>query len=103
LLWLWLLFPKGVSLSPSAGVRDTTRRLVVVTGTSSGLGKATLKALAKRGDSFVICAVRDVDKMRRVAQELGLREDTYAIKELDVRTTMVVSLVCLEAYWFYGR
>lgn len=77
------ILPKGLDFSPkspSVGLKKT----VVVTGASSGLGKATVKALANRGGYFIICAVRDVEKMKQVAQELGLENGSYKIMELNV-------------------
>ncbi|KAG5192242.1 hypothetical protein JKP88DRAFT_5578, partial [Tribonema minus] len=61
-----------------------TKKLCVVTGASSGLGKATVKALADNDDYFVVCAVRDPEKMKRVAEELELRPTSYKIMELDL-------------------
>ena len=42
--------------------------LVVLTGTSSGLGRKTAQALLRTGDYHVIGAVRDLDKMEAVAE-----------------------------------
>merc|ERR1712166_184841 len=44
------------------------RKLVVVTGTSSGLGRKTALALLNSGEYHVIGAVRDIDKMETVAE-----------------------------------
>lgn len=60
------------------------KKTVVLTGTSSGLGKGTLKALCARGDYFVICGVRDVAKMQRVAEELNLDPSLFTIRSLDL-------------------
>ena len=43
------------------------------------------QALAARGDHYVICGVRDPEKMQRVAQELNLSPDVFTIRYLDVR------------------
>lgn len=77
-------FFKPPTLTQGSDAKSTTRKIVVLTGTSSGLGKATLKTLAERGEYYVICAVRDVDKMKAVAEELDLRPDTYKIMQLDL-------------------
>ena len=42
--------------------------LVVVTGTSSGLGKKAALALLRSGEYHVVGAVRDIDKMEAVAE-----------------------------------
>ena len=39
---------------------------MVITGTSSGLGKATTKALLRSGDYHVIGAVRDLEHFGHV-------------------------------------
>ena len=53
------------------GIRIGTRRLVVVTGASSGLGLWAAKALADKGNYFVICAVRSPAKMDQAAKEVN--------------------------------
>lgn len=47
------------------GVKIGLRKLVVVTGASSGLGLQCAKTLAKTGRYFVVMAVRDVEKGKR--------------------------------------
>ena len=45
-------------------------RIVLITGASSGYGKATAKAFADNGDT-VIMAARSVDKLEKAMQEVG--------------------------------
>ena len=47
------------------GVKIGLRKLVVITGASSGLGLNTATTLAKTGRYFVVMAVRDVEKGKR--------------------------------------
>ena len=47
------------------GLRIGLRKLVVITGASSGLGLNTAVTLAKSGRYFVVMAVRDVEKGKR--------------------------------------
>ena len=47
------------------------KRVVVITGTSSGLGKHTAKQLLEDGNWHVIGAVRDLEKMEVVAEVEG--------------------------------
>lgn len=68
----------------AGGLRVGTRNLVVVTGTSSGLGLSTLKALLRKKTYFVVCAVRDVEKMARVAREEGLDMGALTIMKLEL-------------------
>lgn len=65
------------------------------------------KALAARGDHYVICGVRDPEKMQRVAQELNLSPDVFTIRYLDVsRSSWVVdgmfAFVCACVSFFGG-
>jgi protochlorophyllide reductase len=53
------------------------KKLVVVTGTSSGLGKKTAKALLRTGQYHVVGAVRDLDKMEVVAEEEEFNMDLF--------------------------
>ena len=47
------------------GVKIGLRKLVVVTGASSGLGLSTTIALAKTGKYHIIMACRDIEKAKR--------------------------------------
>ena len=47
------------------GVKIGLRKLVVVTGASSGLGLSAAESLAKKGNYFVVMACRDVEKGKR--------------------------------------
>ena len=60
------------------------KKLCVITGTSSGLGKQTTKHLLRNGDWHVICAVRDVDKMNLVAEEEGFDPKSFTVMECDL-------------------
>ena len=49
---------------------DSSSRLAVVTGASSGIGAATARALA--GDGFVVClGARREDRIEKLAEEIG--------------------------------
>jgi protochlorophyllide reductase len=47
------------------GVKIGLRKLVVITGASSGLGLAAAETLAKTGKYFVVMACRDVEKGKK--------------------------------------
>jgi protochlorophyllide reductase len=68
----------------AGGLKIGTRKLAVITGTSSGLGLACLKALLAEKKHFVVCAVRDVQKMNRVAKEEGLDTGSIAVMKLEL-------------------
>jgi protochlorophyllide reductase len=66
------------------GVKAGNRKICVITGTSSGLGRKTAKALTKRGDFFVVCGVRDREKMEQVAREENFPAGSYAVLPVDL-------------------
>lgn len=53
------------------------KKLVVVTGSSSGLGRKTTAALLRTGQYHVVGAVRDIDKMEAVAEIDNFPEDLF--------------------------
>ena len=63
---------KGAS---TAGGIPANKKVCVITGTTSGLGKETARALLNKGDYYVICACRDVGKMEQVAALEGFDQD----------------------------
>jgi len=58
-------------------VIDPEKKLVVITGASSGLGRKTALALLRTGEYHVIGAVRDLDKMEAVAELDGFDMDNF--------------------------
>lgn len=66
------------------GLKIGTRKLTVVTGASSGLGLNCAATLAKTGRHFVVMAVRDVEKGKRVAKEMGMPDDSYVVMKLEL-------------------
>merc|ERR1712012_847189 len=58
------------------GLKIGLRKLVVVTGASSGLGLKCAATLAKTGRYFVVMACRDVEKGKRVAKKENMPEDS---------------------------
>ena len=66
------------------GVKVGNRKIVVVTGASSGLGLWCAKALVDKGNHFVICAVRDVEKMNSAARAIGINKDSFFAMKLEL-------------------
>lgn len=62
------------------------KKICVITGTSSGLGKETAKDLIKRGEYHVVCAVRDTVKMEAIALKEGYDKSSYTIMNLDLNS-----------------
>ena len=66
------------------GLRAGFKKLCVVTGASSGLGLDATRVLCDNDDYFVICAVRNPEKMKQAAEEKGISPKKYAILQLDL-------------------
>jgi len=60
------------------------KKICVITGTSSGLGRKTAKALLQTGKWHVIGACRDVDKMQTVAEEDEFDLSSFTCLECDL-------------------
>jgi len=60
------------------------KKICIITGTSSGLGKHTVKSLLESGEFHVIGAVRDLDKMTIVAEEEGFDMKNFTPLECDL-------------------
>jgi len=72
------------------GLSIGLRKLVVITGASSGLGLNTATTLAKTGRYFVVMAVRDVEKAKRVAKENGFPDNSYTVMKLELASLQSV-------------
>jgi NAD(P)-dependent dehydrogenase (short-subunit alcohol dehydrogenase family) len=79
--------------SPSTGLHmmfnfgssiPSNKKICVITGTTSGLGRETLRALLDQGDYYVVCANRNVEKMKKVAEAEGFDKNSYTILECDL-------------------
>merc|ERR1719217_184822 len=66
------------------GIKIGNRKIVVVTGASSGLGLWATKSLVDKGNYFVICGVRDVKKMQQAAKAIGISKDAYYPMRLEL-------------------
>ena len=71
-------------LKRHAGSKFGDKKLVVITGTSSGLGKATTKALLRTNKYHVIGAVRDLEKMNVIADVEGFDMENFTPMHLDL-------------------
>ena len=76
------------------------KKLVVVTGTSSGLGKSTARALIKTGQYHVVGAVRDMDKMELVAEIEEFPEDLFTAMEVELNSYASVRKFCKDLETF---
>ena len=87
-----LLYSKSDQEAPkvAGGVLVGTRRVVVVTGASSGLGLSATRALIATGNHFVVAAVRDPAKMDAVAREMGFSKSDYVAMKLELASLQSV-------------
>jgi len=81
------------------------RKLVVITGTSSGLGLTCVQALLARPeeDYYVIAGVRDPEKMNQAAADAGIPSSSYAAVELQLASLSSVKDFATELRKVLGR
>lgn len=77
-------FFDNFNFAPKSSSPKITKKLCVITGTTSGLGKEAAKSLINSGDYFVICANRDVEKMNQVAEAEGFDSQSYSVLKCDL-------------------
>ena len=63
---------------------DKSKRYVVITGCSSGLGLRAAATMAKSGTHHVVMACRDFSKAERCAQDFGFPAGSYTVMHLDL-------------------
>ena len=73
-----------IKIERDADKKFGKKRLCVITGTSSGLGKHTAAQLLKDGNWHVIGAVRDMDKMAAVAEVEGFDMNNFTPMHCDL-------------------
>jgi NAD(P)-dependent dehydrogenase (short-subunit alcohol dehydrogenase family) len=77
-------------------------RVVVITGASSGIGRATALALAARGARLVLIA-RDVESLDRAAAECAARGAEAEVVAVDVTDAGAVEAAARRAVDRFGR
>src|SRR5215204_2923167 len=77
-------------------------RVVVITGASSGIGRATAHAFAELGDTVVLAA-RRADMLREVERECAKRGGTALAIPIDVRREEEVEALGRRALERFGR
>ena len=78
----------GMFKSASTSSIPADKKVCVITGTTSGLGKETARALLDMGDYYVIGACRDVEKMNEVAAKEGFDLSRLAAHEWSRRSSI---------------
>lgn len=86
--WMHSLSTVLLALNPVAALRGErligTKRLAVVTGTSSGLGRKTAQSLLRTGQYHVVGAVRDLEKMEIIADADGFDPDSFTAMHVEL-------------------
>jgi len=76
---------KQSSSSSSLPSIPKDKKICVITGTTSGLGKQTMRSLLQERDNYyVISACRDVESMKQVAEMEGFDPSRHCVVELDL-------------------
>mmetsp|Transcript_16905 Transcript_16905/g.23919 ORF Transcript_16905/g.23919 Transcript_16905/m.23919 type:complete len:576 (+) Transcript_16905:203-1930(+) len=70
------------------------KKLAVITGTSSGLGRKTAEALLRTGEYHVIGAVRDLDKMEAIAEIDQYNQDDFTPMKCELNSFESVRDFC---------
>ena len=78
------------------------KRVVVLTGASSGIARATALALARRGDSVVLAA-RTEESLAEVAEECDRNGGQALAVPTDVRDEQAMENLARRAYERFGR
>ena len=74
----------GNKAGTSSVAIPANKKICVITGTTSGLGKETLRSLLEDGSYYVVCACRNVDKMKQVALAEGYDSKSFTVLECDL-------------------
>jgi len=70
------------------------KKLAVITGCSSGLGRKAALALLRSGEYHVVGAVRDLDKMEAVAEIDGFDMDNFTPMQCELNSFQSVRQFC---------
>lgn len=62
---------------------DSYKPTIIITGTSSGVGLWSAKALADKG-WFIVMACRNIEKTEKAAESVGIPKDSYKILKVDL-------------------
>ncbi|KAG8461206.1 hypothetical protein KFE25_002395 [Diacronema lutheri] len=79
-----------------------SKKLVVITGTSSGLGRKTARALLRTGKYHVVGAVRDLEKMETIAEIDEFDPASFTPMHLELNSFESVRAFCDQLYDFKG-
>jgi NADP-dependent 3-hydroxy acid dehydrogenase YdfG len=78
------------------------RKVVVITGASSGIGEATARLLAAKG-ARVVLGARRTDRLERIAKEIGGGSGSVRVRALDVASRSDMRAFVVFAKQEFGR
>uniref|UniRef100_A0A7S1TKW4 protochlorophyllide reductase n=1 Tax=Erythrolobus australicus TaxID=1077150 RepID=A0A7S1TKW4_9RHOD len=87
----------------SATFRSEQKDVVVITGSSSGLGLEAAKELAATGDWLVVMAVRSFAKAEKAMREANINPENYRVMSLDLASLTSVRQFVDELKSFLSR
>lgn len=96
------LSPEELEKKKAVEERFGDKKLVVLTGASSGLGRKTAAALLRTGKYHVVGAVRDVYKMDAVAEVDEFPEDSFTTMYCELNSFDSVRNFCSELMEWKG-
>lgn len=92
--------PADLAIEEKVKEKFGDKKLVVLTGTSSGLGRKTALALLRTGEYHVVGAVRDLDKMEAVAEIDGFDMDNFTPMYCELNSLESVRKFCRDVEEF---
>lgn len=88
--------PSNMLKKRQAAAKFGDKKIAVITGTSSGVGRKTAAALLATGEYHVVGAVRDLEKMVTVAKDEDFDEADFTPLECDLSSFQSVRNFCKE-------
>ena len=73
-------------------------KTAVVTGSASGIGRATAQLLAKEGANLVLADIAETEG-RQLADELGLERCTFVRTDVCIEADIAASVRCASIFW----
>jgi short-subunit dehydrogenase len=91
-----------LSLSPAVRLKPLREQVIVITGASSGIGRATARMAARRG-AHVVCAARNAEALNALVEEIELGGGRALAIACDVTEVAAVRALGERAVAWAGR
>lgn len=83
-------------------MRGVDKKVVIITGAASGIGKATVRRFIDEGASVAMLDLKE-SAIQRAADELSLPKNRYFIQEVDVTNDQMVAAAVNAVVSHFGR